>query len=64
MKLAPEADKIAASIIAAVKRGKPKPSWDAIRDCCDLALLSALAPSRLDRLTDMVERRVRSAAVD
>lgn len=62
MKLATEADRIAASAVAAVKRGEPVPPWETLRDCCDLATYGDLPPSLLDRLADMVERRVRKAA--
>ncbi len=61
MKLAPTADKIAAKIIPAVLERRLSPTWEALRDNCDIATGSDLPPSLLDRLTDMVERRVRAA---
>jgi hypothetical protein len=61
MKLASKADFIASSINTerAFNAGiNPLLTWDDIRAICDNHTGSDLACSLLDRLTDMVERRV------
>jgi len=59
MKLAAIADAVARDIYT-----RPINPWrgtyEAIRDACDIATGSDLAPRLLDRLTDMVEARVQN----
>jgi hypothetical protein len=64
MRLTHEADRIAKDVVAYVRRGEPVPTWRQLRDDCDLSTYSDLAPSILDRLTDMVERRVKREVYD
>lgn len=58
MKLAQTADHVAASLYV-----KPINPWvsqsELIRDACDIATGGELSPSMLDRLCDMVQRRLK-----
>lgn len=55
MKLAPEADRIAAEVAT---KGQSRIYWGALRDQCDLDTGGELDCQPLDVLTDMVARRL------